>query len=116
METIGNITSIPYDTEAIARLKERKMRKRKGRFVKGPLSWPSVTAAARCHPRALEILLAVKMLNDVSGQQEATISTEMATDLGITKHSKGRAIAALENAGIVRVNRKRGRLLRISLL
>ena len=49
MGTIDNITSIPYDTKAIARLKERKHKKRAGRFVKGPLSWTWVTAAAHCH-------------------------------------------------------------------
>lgn len=116
MKTEGTIASIPYDTEAIRRLKERKQEKRAGRFVKGPLPWPWVTAAAQCHPRAIEILLAVKMLSDTSGQQEVALSTELLADLGINKDMKSRVVAALENAGIIRVDHKPGRLLRVSLL
>ena len=116
MGSNDNIASIPFDTEAILRLKERKQRKRKGRFVKGPLSWPWVTAAAHCHPRALEILLAVKMLSDMSGQEEVALSTDIVANLGISADTKSRAIAALESAGLIHVKRQRGRLLRVSLL
>ena len=116
MEPIDNITSIPFDTKAIARLKKQKHKKRTGRFVKGPLFWTWVTAAAHCHPRALEILLAVKMLSDTSGQQEVALSTEIVVGLGISTDTKSRAIAALEGAGLIHVKRQRGRLLRVSLL
>ena len=116
MGSNDNIASIPFDTEAILRLKERKQRKRKGRFVKGPLSWPWVTAAAHCHPRALEILLAVKMLSDTSGQKEVALSTEIIDGLGISVGTKSRAVAALEKAKFILVKRQRGRLLRVSLL
>ena len=116
MGSNDNIASIPFDTEAILRLKERKQRKRKGRFVKGPLSWSWVTAAAQCHPRALEILLAVKMLSDMSGQQEVALSATILADLGISADTKSRAMAALEKAGLVHVKRRQGRLLRASLL
>ena len=56
------------------------------------------------------------MLSDTSGQEEVALSTEIVVGLGISADTKSRAVAALEGAGLIRVKRQRGRLMRVSLL
>ena len=113
--TDEELGDIPFDTEGIATLKARKRQKRARRFVKGPLHWPWMAAAARCHPRGLEVVLTVKMLSDTSGQHEVELSSMLLKELGIGRETKRRALDALEAAGLVVVDRNRGRLPRVSL-
>ena len=57
----GTGPGVMVDTEATTRLKANRGRKRASLFVKGPLPFPWLTAAARCHPRGVEVLLMVRM-------------------------------------------------------
>ncbi len=103
------IASVSMDTEPMARLKVQRQAKQAARFIKGPLPWTWVCAAARCHPRGLELVLIVKMLIDITGNETVLVSNKLATEMGLGRETKRRALVALEAAGLVRVDRKRGR-------
>ena len=58
--------------------------------------------------------LIVKMLTDITGSKTVLVSNKLAAEMGLGRETKRRALAALEAAGLVRVDRKRGRSPRVS--
>ncbi len=112
----GSDLGVMVDTEATTRLKANRRRKRANLFVKGPLPFPWLTAAARCHPRGVEVLLVIRMLSDIQGASQVALPNGLLAEMGVTRETKRRALEALEDAGLVRVNRCPGRLPRVALV
>ena len=111
----GTGPGVMVDTEATKRLKANRRRKRADLFVKGPLPFPWLIAAARCHPRGVEVLLMVRMLSDIQGAAEVALPNGLLAEMGVTRETKRRVLAALEDAGLVLVNRCPGRLPQVAL-
>ena len=65
--------------------------------------------AARLPGRALALYLAVRHRADLTRGQAVTLPTAYLRDWGIDRHAKARGLAALENAGLVTVERRPGR-------
>src|SRR3954466_67354 len=84
--------------------------KREAQFIKGPLPLGWVAKAARAgHPHALPVLLALKYKTDTLRQPWVKPPAAVLRLLGVDKDARSRAIAALERAGLVQVQRRRGR-------
>ncbi len=112
---VNEISGVPVDNAVTLELKRRRLEKRARRFVKGPLDWSKIAAAACCHPRGLEVLLATKMMMDMTGKSEVALSNSLLEELGVSRECKRRALAALERAGLLSVTRKPGRLMCVTL-
>src|SRR3954467_6189961 len=84
--------------------------RREAQFIKGPLplGWIA-TAAGAGHPHALPVLLALKYKTDTLRQPWVKPPAAVLRLLGVDKDARSRAIAALERAGLVQVQRRRGR-------
>ena len=115
-DILGTSPGVMVDTEATARLKANRRHKRASLFVMGPMPFPWLTAAARCHPRGVEVLLVIRMLSDIQGTAEVALSNGLLAEMGVTRETKRRALEALEDAGLVRVNRSPGRLPWVALV
>jgi DNA-binding transcriptional ArsR family regulator len=84
--------------------------KRETQFIKGPLPLGWVARAARAgHPHALPVLLALRYKTDTLRQPWVKPPAAVLRLLGVDKDARSRAIAALERAGLVQVQRRRGR-------
>ena len=84
--------------------------RREAQFIKGPLPLGWVAKAARAgHPQALPVLLALKYKTDTLRQPWVKPPAAVLRLLGVDKDARSRAIAALERAGLVQVQRRRGR-------
>src|SRR3954447_5909769 len=84
--------------------------KREAQFIKGPLLLGWVAKAARAgHPQALPVLLALKYKTDTLRQPWVKPPAAVLRLLGVDKDARSRAIAALERAGLVEVQGRRGR-------
>lgn len=92
------------------------MKKRLANHVHGlPLDWLSLLNEA--HPRGVLVGLIIKRAVDMAnGEQPVTVSQETYDQVGLTEMMFRRALEGLEHAGLVRVERHRGRLPRITLL
>ena len=90
---------------------------REARFIKGPLpiGWLALAANAG-HPLALPVLLALKHKADVLRQPWVKPPAAVLRLFGVDKDGRSRAIAALERAGLVEVQRRRGRPLLVRLV
>src|SRR3954453_14939494 len=83
--------------------------KREAQFIKGPLPLGWVAKAARAgHPLALPVLLALKYKTDTLRQPWVKPPAAVLHLLGVDKDARSRAIAALERAGLIQVQRRRG--------
>jgi DNA-binding transcriptional ArsR family regulator len=84
--------------------------RREAQFIKGPLPLGWVATAAKAgHPLALPVLLALKYKADTVRQPWVKPPAAVLRLLGVDKDARSRALAALERAGLVEVQRRRGR-------
>src|SRR3954465_3511596 len=84
--------------------------RREAQFIKGPLPLGWVARAAQAgHPQALPVLLALRYKTDILRQPWVKPPAAVLRLLGVDKDARSRAIAAMERAGLVQVQRRPGR-------
>src|SRR3954451_24687560 len=84
--------------------------RREAQFIKGPLPLGWVAKAARAgHPQAVPVLLALKYKADTLRQPWVKPPAAVLRLFGVDRAARSGAIAALERAGLVQVQRRRGR-------
>jgi hypothetical protein len=87
-----------------------------GRFLKGPIPWPWIAAAAALPGRALLVGLCVWRLAGAMKSQTVSFGNSDLKPLRIDRATKSRALRALEQAGLVKVARQPGRFPKVTLL
>ena len=96
---------------------KRPPRHRRGEpFLKGPIPWPWLAAAARLPGKALQV--AVLLWREAGCRRSRTIPfcLSRAGPLGVKEDSARRALRRLEVAGLVSVRHPAGRGLEVTLL
>ena len=95
----------------------RKQRRRSiARFLKGPIKLDLLQRAGRLPGKALAVLLAVRHRADLQGALDVTLPTEFLVAWGVSRDAKRRALAALEEEGLIRiVDRQPGHSTRVTL-
>jgi DNA-binding transcriptional ArsR family regulator len=107
----SGIKEIEIDTAAFRKARMR----RHGRFLKGPILVREIAVAARLRGQALALFLAIHHQTQLAGKTAVTLPSGLLTQLGIGKDAKSRGLRQLEDAGLVRVERSKGRTARMSL-
>src|SRR5215472_11954231 len=107
-----------FELHEIPKLKRktRKTRRRAGEFLRGPIPWLWVKAAADTRGPALFVALAIRHFCDLTKQRTIRIGL---IDLGcgiVPRHAVSRALRFLESRGLIEVDRQAGRLLAITVL
>lgn len=85
-------------------------------FVKGPIGWPWLAAAARLPGRTLHVALTVRLLAGMQHAGPVALSSARLEEAGVSRHAAYRALHHLEEAGLVEVVRRRGRQPRVTIL
>ena len=88
----------------------------KRRFLKGPVPWTGLCAAARLPGQALAVFIAIYHRAALTGSATIHSAQEFLAELGISRDAKARALHALQEASLVAVDRVTGRSARIRLL
>src|SRR5262249_34145873 len=94
----------------------RLPRRRPGRFLKGPIPWDWLSRAMALRGRALQVALRLWFQSGVSRSRTVLFCQERAAADGIPTTTARRAVRELERAGLVRVVRRPGRGLDVTLL
>jgi DNA-binding transcriptional ArsR family regulator len=89
---------------------ETKIRHHRSRFLKGPVPWDWIIRASELPGRALIVGLCLWRLSGAVGNRTVTLGNAELQPFGIDRAAKSRALTVLESAGLVTVERKRGRL------
>jgi hypothetical protein len=80
-----------------------------GRFLKGPIPWAWIIAAAELPGHALLVGLCIWRLAGATKSYNVSFGNSDLKPLGIDRAAKSRALQALETAGLISVARRRGR-------
>ncbi len=95
------------------RLPERKRvtvgARQTARFVRGPIPWGWICRAAQLPGAALAVSVALWHLAGMKRSETVSLSNGLMAELGVERHAKYRALAALEGAGLIMVKRQSGR-------
>jgi hypothetical protein len=109
--TESGIREVEIETSAI-----RQARHRGGsRFLKGPIPWENIAVAAKLGGQGLAVYLAVHHRIALTRQPTTTLPRALLQQLGVSKDVKARALRQLELAGVIFVERVRGRSTRVGL-
>jgi len=88
---------------------QKPPRHRQGeKFLKGPIPWKWVTKAAKQPGHALQVGIALWHLSFMKGKRTVALSGTLLKDLGVSRFAGYRALTALEEAGLVSVQRQIG--------
>jgi DNA-binding transcriptional ArsR family regulator len=87
-----------------------------GRFLKGPIPWSWIAAAAALPSRALLVGLCLWRLVGAMKNDTFSFGNSDLRALGIDRATKSRALRALERAGLIKVARQPGRFPKVTLL
>jgi hypothetical protein len=80
-----------------------------GRYLKGPIPWPWIVAAAALPGKALIVGLCLWRLAGATKNRTVVLSNRELAPFGIDRAAKSRALAALEGAGLITVSRQASR-------
>ncbi len=103
------------ETEVETRFSKHKTTHINERFLKGPIPMREIGAAARLPGQALSVLLALHHQTALTKKQWVTLPKGLLTQLGVSRDAKARALKELHQAGLVELEKQKGRSSRVGL-
>jgi hypothetical protein len=85
-------------------------------FLKGPIPWAWLVAAASLPGRALHVGIALWLRVGLERKYDVVMPLAALAPMGVDRHAARRGLAELEKAGLVNVTRHRGRKARVAVL
>jgi hypothetical protein len=106
----GSWVGVPDWKIPVTKIAPLRDARRDGLFVKGPIPVAQIAAAiASGHVKAPLMLLAVKFRTDTERADWVKLPTLLLSDWQFSASDRSRSIAALEKAGLLEVQRRKGR-------
>ncbi len=112
---LGASSSIGDEVEVKTRWSQGRDSRIAGRYLKKTPLDP-LQRAARLPGRALHVYLAIRHRCDLRREKTVTLPANYLQTFGIGRDVKRRALAELETAGLIRVERLVGRTARVTLV
>src|SRR5215471_17724012 len=88
----------------------------RGLFLKGPVPWSWIIVAAGLPGKALIVGLCLWRLAGATKKRAIVLGNNDLAPFGVDRAAKSRALAALEDAGLISIERKRGRFPIVTIL
>jgi hypothetical protein len=82
--------------------------KKGDRFLKGPIPWDWLAAAAACPGKSLQIGIAVWLMAGLTRSHTVQLPRKVLDAMCVDRYAKRRAVSALEAAGLISAIRRRG--------
>lgn len=80
-----------------------------GKFLRGPIAWVWLEAAARLPGKALHIAVFLRLWQGIKQSDTLRLNLSRLKPIGVSRDSGRRGLAALEKANLVSVKRGKGR-------
>jgi hypothetical protein len=84
--------------------------------IQGPFPWAQWCIVARLPGKALAVWQLIHHRSRISRQSSITLPHELLVEVGISRWTKNRALELLERHGLIRVDCRSGRSVRIALV
>lgn len=85
-------------------------------FLKGPVPMDWLAAAAFLPGRSLHVGVALWFRSGVEKSDRVKLPQKLMREFGIDRHAVYRGLRSLEDAGLIAVDRRSGRLARVTIL
>jgi len=105
------ITTIP--TTPIPPIPQKR---RQGKFLRGPIPLDWLQGAGCLSGKALHVGVVLRFLSGVQRSLEVKFSYSLAEKFGAKRHAAYRALEALEQKGLIKIQRGKGKSPRVQLL
>jgi hypothetical protein len=112
LKEYGALDHVPAPTKK----SKKRNRQSKPEFIKGPIPLHWLSQAAALSGKALAVGLALWFRSGIEKRRSVKLHPSTLTKLGVSRWSMYRALDALEAAGLVRVQRHRGRSPTVTVL
>jgi len=117
MPTQLDINALRLDSVQLSTQRLRgSRRQRRGSFLKGPIPWQWLKTASMQPGKALHVGIAIWRLAGLTASNSVRLTRGALADLGVQRLSAYRGVQALERAGLIVVERHRGRCPIITIL
>lgn len=93
-----------------------RQRRFTGKFLRGPIAWVWLSRAGQLPGRAIHVALAIRLWVGIKKTDCIVLPTGTLAEMGVTRHAARRGVQALEQAGLLRVSRSRGRKTRVQVI
>jgi hypothetical protein len=92
-------------------LPERKVepQKQRQKFLKGPVPLPWLMTASKLPGKALAVGIALRFRQGLTGAPTIALPSTLLSRFGVDRHAKRRALDALEQNGLIAVDRQPGK-------
>lgn len=97
------------------RRQQAKSKRRTSRFVKGPIPLAWLSSACGLGGKVGQVVLAIWYARGLNGEPVA-LTASLLTTFGVTPKTGRSVLARLETAGLVTVERRRGRCPRVTVI
>ena len=115
--TAGTLEAIPETLSDPSRARRADQALRRSRhFIRGPLPLPWFERAAGQPGKAVAVALLIWFKAGMAGPGPFPLSAVLLARFGVGRKAAYRALTALEAAGLIRADRRRGRLPRVTIL
>lgn len=78
-------------------------------FLRGPVRWGWLADAGQTPGRGLHVAIALLVQAGIERQPTVRMRRRFVRSMGVDRHAETRALASLEQAGLIEVTRHRGR-------
>ncbi len=113
MDPFNDISKLRADPSMLPKKKRQPRKRRAGWFIKGPISGEWISRAAKLPGKALHIALAIQYARGVFGEP-VVLANDLAERFGVgRRQTVCKALRSLEAAGLIQVDRARGRSPRV---
>lgn len=113
MDPFNDLTRLRANPSMLPKKKRQPRKRLAGWFVKGPISGEWISRAANLPGKSLHIALAIQYSRGVTGEP-VVLASDLAERFGVRRRQTVfKALRTLEAAGLIRVDRARGRCPRV---
>jgi DNA-binding transcriptional ArsR family regulator len=103
------------ETEVETSVSRQKSQRLNERFLKGPIPLRHLAKAAKLPGQSLSVYLAIHHQTALSKREQVTLPKHLLGQFGVSRDAKARAMNELSKAGLVVLNKQKGRSSRVSL-
>ena len=101
---------LPAEALKSPKLPKRAPRPRRGeQYLRGPIPWPWLSAAARLPGKTLHVAVAIWFVAGLKNNRTIRFRPAVGRGLGLSRYAAYTGLAALEKLGLIQVDRQRGR-------
>jgi hypothetical protein len=88
----------------------------RGRFLKGPVPLSELVPIGKMPGKALLVWLLIRHRTDLNRGEWATLPRRILQEWGISKNARADALRRLEQAGVIKIDRPKGYMLKVQLI